>query len=202
MLAPPGNPRLSRVLEGLTLLLLAVSAILFQRAATAPWAEARAVDGRRLQVSPIGISDFGLGTSGTAPVQCRWWPKLGDATLCEVAPDGEASMRTLRRTYPLVVAALWTSVLALFLVALRIPRRAPIVGTVATVAVAVLGVTALWSLASSANSALSALVGADVRVYPPGFATVFAGALLAAIAVGLLLVSRVKGPHTMDPHPR
>lgn len=200
MPAPPGNPRLSRLLEGLTLLLLAVSAILFQRSATAPWAEARAVDGRRLQVSPIGISDFGLGTTGTAPVQCRWWPRLGDATLCAVAPDGEASMRTLRRTYPLVVAALWTSVLALFLVALRVPRRAPIVGTIVTAAVPVLGLAALWSLASSANRALGALAGADVRVYPPGFATMFAGVLLAAIAVGLLLVSRVKSPLTRDLH--
>jgi hypothetical protein len=184
------------------MLLLAVSAILFQRSATAPWIEARAADGRRIQVSPIGIADFGLGTSGTAPVECRWWPKLGNETLCEVAPGGEAAMTRLRRTYPLVVAALWTSVLALFLVALRIPRRAPLAGTLATMAVPILASTALWSLASSVNGALSVLTTATVKVFPPGFGSVFAGALLAAVALGLLLLSRVKGRLTTDLRPQ
>lgn len=183
------------------MLLLAISAILFQRSATMPWAEGRGADGARLLVSPIGIADFGLGTSGTPPVECRWWPKLGDETLCEIAPGGEAAMARLRRTYPLVVASLWTSVLALFLVALRIPRRARVAGTLVTAAVPVLGVTALWSLASSAKGALMVLAGASVGIFPPGFGSVFAGSLLAAIAAGLLLASRVRGPFTADLRP-
>jgi hypothetical protein len=184
----PGNPRVARRLEGIALLLIAVSAILFQLAATRPWAEGRSAFGNRLEVSPIGVADFGLN-SDTARVQCRWWPRIGDPTLCEVAPDGQAAMTRLRRAYPLAVAALWTSVLALFLVALRIPRSAPFIGILATMAIPVLAVTALWSLASSFTGALSALLGANMHVARHGFASMFAGALMTAIAVGLLLVS-------------
>jgi hypothetical protein len=184
----PGNPRVARRLEGIALLLIAVSAILFQLSATRPWAEGRSAYGNRLEVSPIGIDDFGL-SSDTARVQCRWWPQVGDATLCEVRPNGEAAMTRLRRAYPLAVTALWTSILALFLVALRIPRSAPFVGTLATMAVPVLAVSALWSLASSFTGALSALENASMHVAQRGFASMFAGALMTAIAVGLLLVS-------------
>ena len=171
--------------------------LLFQQAATRPWAEGRAPAGNRLELSPIGVADYGLGTSGTAPVQCRWWPRIGDATLCEVAPGGEAGMTRLRRAYPLTVAALWTSVLALFLVALRVPRSAPFIGIVATTAVPVIAVSALWSL-SSASGALSALQNANMHVAQRGFASMFAGALLSAIAVALLLVSGMKRASTRN----
>lgn len=184
----PGNPRVARRLEGIALLLIAVSAILFQLAATRPWAEGRSAYGNRLEVTPIGIDDFGLA-SRTAIVQCRWWPRVGDATLCEVAPNGEAAMTRLKRAYPLAVVALWTSILALFLVALRVPRSAPFIGILATMAVPVLAVSALWSLASSFTGALSALQDATMHVAQRGFGSVFAGALMTAIAVGLLLVS-------------
>jgi hypothetical protein len=183
------------------MLLIALSAILFQRSATAPWAEARTADGRRMQVSPIGLADFGLGTSGTAPVECRWWPRLGDVELCDVAPGGEAAMTRLRRAYPLVVASLWTSVVALFLVALQIPRTAPFVGALATMAVPVLALSALWSLASSATVALSVLANAELQAAPHGYVTVLTGAILMAIAVGLLLFSRMKAPPTTAPRP-
>ena len=98
-------------------------------------------------------------------------------------------MTRLRRAYPLAIAALWTTVLALFLVALRVPRSAPFIGILATMAVPVLAVSALWSLASSFTKALSALQGATLHVAQRGFGGMFAGALLTAIAVGLLLVS-------------
>ena len=98
-------------------------------------------------------------------------------------------MMRLRRAYPLAVAALWTSVLALFLVALRIPRSAPFVGILATMAVPVLAVSALWSLAYSFTGALTTLQGATLHVAQHGFGSIFAGAFMAAIAVGLLLVS-------------
>jgi hypothetical protein len=101
-------------------------------------------------------------------------------------------MTRLRRVYPLTVTALWTSVLALFLVALRVPRSAPLIGIVATMAVPVIAVSALWSLASSASVALIALQNANVHVAPGGFASMFAGALLSAIAVGMLVLSEMK----------
>jgi hypothetical protein len=182
----PGNPRVARRLEGVALLLIALSAILFQLAATRPWAEGRSAFGNRLEISPIGVADFGLA-SPTAKAQCRWWPRIGDATLCQV--DEEAAMTRLRRAYPLAIAALWTSVLALFLVALRIPRSAPFIGILATMAVPVFAVSALWSLASSFTRALVALEGANLHVAQHGFGGMFAGALMTAIAVGLLLVS-------------
>ena len=101
-------------------------------------------------------------------------------------------MTRLRRVYPLTVAALWTSVLALFLVALRVPRSAPMIGTLATMAVPVFAASALWSLASSAGVALSALQSADVHLAQGGFASMVAGALLSAIAVGMLVLSEMK----------
>ena len=185
------TPRAARRLEGTALLLIAVSAILFQLAATRPWAEGRSQYGSRLEVSPIGVADFGL-SSDTARAQCRWWPRIGDATLCEVAPGGEAAMTRLRRAYPLAVVALWTSVLALFLVALRVPRSATFMGVLETMAVPVLAISALWSLASSFTGALNALQGATLHVAQRGFGSMFAGVLLSTTAVGLLLVSGMK----------
>jgi len=187
--SPPGNPRRSRLLEGTALLLIAVSAILFQRSATAPWVEARASDGRHLQVSPIGIADFGLGTTGTAPTECRWWPTLGNEELCAVASDGAAWMVWLRRTYPLVVIALWTSVLALFLNALRIPRQAPAVGVVVTMVLPALSILALWSVASVAKRALVVLAGLTLEPVS-GFWTMVAATAFTAIAGFLLVLSR------------
>lgn len=192
----PGNPKLSRRLEGIALILIAVSAILFQQSATRPWAEGRGPAGNRLAVSPIGIADYGLGTTGTAPVECRWWPKVGNEALCEVAPDGQAAMTRLRRAYPLAVVSLWTSILALFLVALRVPRRATWIGVIATAAVPVLAVSALWSLASSFGGALTALQQANLHVSQRGFGSMFGGALLGAVALGLVLVSRMKAAST------
>lgn len=196
LLPPPDHPGQSRRLEGAALILIAISAILFQQAVTRPWAEGRGPAGNRLAVSPIGIANFGLGTTGTAPVECRWWPKVGDESLCEIAPDGEAAMTRLRRAYPLAVVSLWTSILALFLVALRIPRRATWIGVIATAAVPVLAVSALWSLASASGGALSVLQQANLHVSQRGFASMSGGALLGAIALGLLLVSRKKGAST------
>src|SRR5262245_5737813 len=93
------DPRRSSVLEGVALLLIAVAALAFQRSATAPWAEARSAAGSRVQVSPIGLADLGLGTTGTAPSECRWWPNLGNAELCGVASAD--AMKAVRRVYPL-----------------------------------------------------------------------------------------------------
>jgi len=171
------------------LLLLALSALLFQRSATALWAEARAGDGRRLQVSPIGIADYGLGTSGTAPTECRWWPKLGSEELCAVAPDGAEQMKWLRRVYPLVVIALWTAVLALFLNALRIPHLPRSAGIVVAMALPILAVIALGGVFRNATNALAVLSGLHLEPLAVGFGSVTAAAASSAIATVLLIVS-------------
>ena len=184
------KPRRNRLLEGIALLLIAVSALLFQRSATIPWFEARAADGRHLQVSPIGITDFGLGTTGTAPTECRWWPKLGNEELCTVVPDGAAPMAWLRRTYPIVVIALWMSVLALFINALRIPRQAPSVGVVVTMILPALSILALWSVASGANRALVVLASLTLQPVTTGFGIMVATTVFTATAGLLLVLSR------------
>jgi hypothetical protein len=186
--ARPGNSGRSRLLEGAALLLLAVSAILFQRSATA--SVGGAADGHHLQVSPIdGIADFGLGTTGTAPTECRWWPKLGNEDLCAVAPDGAAWMAWLRRAYPLAVIALWTSVAALFLNALRIPRQAPAIGVAVTMLLPALAILALWSVASGAKRALVVLAGLTLEPVS-GFLIMVAATVFTATAGLLLVVSR------------
>lgn len=187
MKLPPGNPRLSRILEGIALLLLVASALLFQRSATTPWVEGRAADGRRLQVSPIGLTDFGLGTTGTPATECRWWPRLGNEELCAVAPDGEMQMKWLRRAYPFVVIAMWTCVLALFLIALRIPRQAQSLGLIVSEAIPAMGLLALWALGSQSSRALVALGGLSLKPVMPGFA-IMVSATACSAAVGVLLV--------------
>ena len=104
-------------------------------------------------------------------------------------------MTRLRRAYPLTVASLWTSVLALFLVALRIPRSAPFVGTLATAAVPILAASAIWSLSSSASAALSVLQNANLHVAQRGFASMLAAAVLSTLAVGVLFASGMKRAH-------
>lgn len=188
----PWNARLSRRLEGVALILISVSAILFQRSATSAWAEAHAVNGHRLLISPIGVQDWGTDSSERPIAECRWWPKLGDEALCARASGGEAAMSNVRRAYPFTVISLWASVLALFLVALRIPRLPRATGVVVTAAIPVLAASAFYMLATNASPALRMLANADVQVEPRGFASVLGGALLMTIAVGLLLVSRLK----------
>lgn len=99
-------------------------------------------------------------------------------------------MAWLRRTYPLVVIALWTSVLALFLNALRIPRQAPVVGIVVTMILPALAVLALWSVASGAGRALVVLAGLTLQPVSSGFGTMVAATVFTATAGLLLVLSR------------
>jgi hypothetical protein len=177
------------------MVLISLAAILFQQSATRSWLSARAADGRHYEVSPIGVDDLGLGTSGTAARQCRWWPQLGDAELCALVPGGDKAMMLLRRAYPLTVVSLWSCVLALFLVALRIPRRWQSLGLIVTAVIPALAVAAIWSLTNAAPRALAALAGTSTSVIPRGFGSIAGGGLLMVIAVVLLLVSRSRG-HT------
>lgn len=173
------------------MLLIAVSAILFQRSATSSWAEAIGANGHRMLVSPIGMQDWGTDSAERPLAECRWWPKLGDAALCALAPGGEAGLTKVRRAYPLTFTVLLLSVLALFLVALRLPRQLPSAGIVATAIVPVMATYALWQFSSGFRNAFVALQNARTTVVPFGFGVMFLGAFLMALAVGLLITSRV-----------
>jgi hypothetical protein len=189
--APPGKVRVARVLEGIAMVLIALSAILFQRSATSSWAEAYSATGHRLLISPIGIQDWGPDSAVRPIAECRVWPKLGDAALCELAANGEDDLVKVRRAYPLTFAALLVSILALFLVALRLPRQLPSAGIVATAAGAVIATGALWQFASGFRNAFAVLQNARTTVVPLGFGIMFLGAFLMALVVGLLITSRV-----------
>lgn len=180
----PSTPRKRRTIEGVALILIAVSAILFQRSATASWAEARTAQGLRIEVSPIGLAEHGPSSTR----QCRWWPHVGDAELCAVAADGKASKSQVRRAYPLAVIALWSSVLALFLCALRVPRGAPWIGIGVTASVPIVGAFAIWSL-QAATKAFVSLAGVELYFANGGFASILGGAVLMGIAAALLLFS-------------
>jgi hypothetical protein len=177
------------MLEGVALLLLAVSALLFQRSATAPWVEARVADGRRIQVSPIGIVDFGLGTSGTAPTECRWWPKLGSEELCAETPGGARAMASLRRAYPFVVVALWTAILGIFLTALRIPHVPRAAGVVIAASLPILAMVAMRGVWVASSEALAALAGLSLQPLAAGFGSIVVGAICSAAAAVLLILS-------------
>lgn len=175
-----------RFREGAALILLALTAILLQRSATTAWSGGQAPDGLRYEVSPIGVARF--DSSGAAAGSCRWWPRLGDVALCEVADP--SAFAWLRRAYPFTVLALWTSVLALFLNALRVPRRAPLVRLAFTTAVPALALLALWSLSATATAALTALAEVVIDPFAGGSGLVLTAIALSAVATGLLFTAR------------
>lgn len=189
MRPPPGNARRNRLYEGFALLLLALSALFFQRSATAPWAEARTADDRLLQISPIGIADFGPGVSDTSLSECRWWPKLGNEELCAVSTDSAREVTWLRRTYPLVVVALWTAVLAIFLNALRIPHVPPGAGVLVAMTLPLFALLAYRGVFMGAPQALSVISGVPLDPVATGFGSIAAAATCSAAAVVLLVLS-------------
>jgi hypothetical protein len=89
--------------------------------------------------------------------------------------------------------SLWSSVLALFLVALRIPRVFQGLGLIVTAVIPAIAGAAIWSLTDAAPRALTALAGTSASVIPRGFGSISGGALLMVIAAVLLLVSSVRG---------
>ena len=173
------------------MMLIAVSAILFQRSATSSWAEAIGANGQRLLVSPIGIQDWGRDSAIRPVAECRVWPKVGDSSLCELASGGEDDLVKVRRAYPLTFVALMMSVLALFLIALRVPRQLPSLGVIATAVASVVATYSLWQFASGFRNAFVVLQNTRTTVVPIGFGVMFLGAFLMALAVGLLITSRV-----------
>lgn len=186
MTAPvPAAPR-PRTREGVALILIALASLLFQQSAIRSWAEATTGDGTRYEISPIGLAHFAPGAA-TPTTECRWWPRVGKAELCAPSPGAEGRLAAIRRAYPMVVAALWSAVLALFLNALRVPRRWPSIGVVVTLVSVVASVVAILALASGAG-ALSVVAGLALRRSVPGF-TLVAGGTACVTAASLLLVS-------------
>lgn len=98
-------------------------------------------------------------------------------------------MAWLRRAYPLAVIALWTSVLALFLNALGVPRQAPAIGVAVTMLLPALAILALWSVATGAKRALVVLAGLTLEPVN-GFLLMVAATVFTATAGLLLVLSR------------
>jgi hypothetical protein len=181
-----------RTRTGIALILLAVAAIAFQQGTTRAWAYADVPAGERILVSPIGLVRAS-GEEPHAPIaECRWWPRLGDPVLCAPSETGDG-MEWVRRAYPLSVIAIYTSVLALFLNALRVPRRLPSLGVLAAAAAASLGVIAIWSLLGHAPLGLGVLAGASLQVTRVGFVAMCVGTGAAA-AAALLLAGQRRRP--------
>jgi len=168
--------------------LLTISAILFQRSATSSWIELASSDGSRYRVSPIGMVEARSTGSST---ECRWWPRIGSTQLCAINDTGGTeNMTWLRRAYPLTVIALWASVLALFLNALRVPRQAPTLGVVVTAALPVIGGLAIWSVWNGAARALSVLEGLSPQPVVGGLGLIGAATMLTTIAAVMIVVAR------------
>lgn len=168
---------------GIAFLLITIAAIALQRGATLPVATAPLADGTRVEVSPIGL--VRMAAAGSPGAECRWWPRLGDPSLCAVAEGGAAAMARVRRAYPATMIALWVSVLSLFLNVLRIPRLLPWIGPLATAFASGSAAFAVWALAGSGD-AFSVLAGTSVRLAGSGFYAIAGAAVLTAVATGLL----------------
>lgn len=180
----------SRFREGLALLLIATSALCLQLAATSPWVRALAATGTIYKVSPIGLASWPSPSASTPTAECRWWPKIGNAELCAIAPSGDAALVRLRRAYPLAVVAMWSGILALFLNALRLPRQSRGVRIVSAAISPLLAVGALWSVANSAGPALVVLDGLTLDPILPGYALIVTAIACGAAATMLLLSSK------------
>jgi hypothetical protein len=118
---------------------------------------------------------------------------MGRADLCSVAPSGATEFGRVRRVYPLLAAALWVAVAALFLQVLRLPRtpiiRAVVTWSVSALSVAAIGIMALWL-----GDALALLSGREVRLTGPGFALACAAAILSVASGALALTPGSERP--------
>lgn len=168
----------------LALLLIALAALGIQRSATLPWGMVDTADGRRIAVSPIGASQISPTPHPATASDCRWWPIAGDADLCAVATDGSAAFAGLRRVYPMMSAALWLSIGALFLQVLRVPQSAVLRSSV-TAAVGAIVAFALVNFFTNAGRALAVLGGRDPRLETPWGVMALLALVLAAVSAWL-----------------
>lgn len=177
------HSQLRRVASAIAMFL---SALALQWAATTPWAEGSATDGTRYRVSPIGIAHVVTPTVPNAKtIDCRWWPKVGTPSLCAVADGGERAYRRLRLAYPGLQVALWLSVAALFLQALRIPRSAGAHVAIACVLL-VLIASVVVVVRTAPSAALSVLQGVTLAYHSLGYVLASGAAALALLSIILL----------------
>lgn len=184
------EPRLRRLLSAVAIFL---SALALQRACTLAWGRGVAA-GSHVHLTVMGLTR--RPASADRPVvDCRWWPRYGDATLCAVSPGATAAAGRLRAAYPLLQVGLWLSVASMFLQALRVPRSRAAQAALPAL-VAALTVAAVLFVRQGAAAALAALDGIPMHLSGAGFVAAIAAAVLAAASAALLATTPPRGPST------
>ncbi|MFN8667797.1 MAG: hypothetical protein U0164_11525 [Gemmatimonadaceae bacterium] len=164
-----------------------LTAVALQRACTQPWGRAAAPDGTTYELSAVGLSRLGRSVT-MARTDCRWWPRYGDPALCAPAANGAAAFSGIRRAYPMLQVALWLSVLALFLQALRVPRNRWVQAIVPAAACA-LSWSAILALSRGASNGLAALADAPLHLSRQGYFGAVAAVALSALSTILVVES-------------
>lgn len=164
-----------------------LTAIALQRACTLPWGRGTSLARVPYEVSAVGLSRLPVGDNRSR-VDCRWWPRYGDATLCAPAVGAPASHAALRRTYPLLQVGLWLSVASLLLQALRVPRSRMVQGAVPA-AVAACSATAVVSLLQGAQRGLAALDGVSMSFTGSGALSAYVAVAASTLSAAMVLTS-------------
>lgn len=181
--------RLRRLLSAVAIFL---SALALQRACTLAWGIGVSA-GSHVHLTVMGLTR--RPASADRPVvDCRWWPRYGDATLCAVSPGATAAAGRLRAAYPLLQVGLWLSVASMFLQALRVPRSRTAQAALPAL-VAALTVAAVLFVRQGA-AALAALDGIPMHFAGAGFVAAVAAAALAAASAALLATTPPREPST------
>ena len=174
----------------LALLCIAVATLCVQRGATLSWGSAEDPGDGRYKLSPIGLTFTATSDSGAVNVvACRWWPRLGDADLCAVAPEGADAFASVRMAYPLLSLSLWVAVAALLMQVLRVPRRTGVRTGVTWLSGAFVAM-AVVLLTAYARPALASLVDRDVRFGALGFGLAIVAMVAAFLSGWLHLTGR------------
>jgi len=177
--------RLGRL--GVSAVAIFLTAVALQRACTLPWGHGTSRDGTPYEISVVGLSRL-RAADGAPRVDCRWWPRYGDATLCSAPPEGARAHADLRLAYPLLQVALWLAVASLLLQALRVPRHRLAQGALPTV-VALLTTTAVVHMMRGTRSGLAALDGVTMTFTNAGALFAVAAGVASALSAGILLTS-------------
>jgi hypothetical protein len=175
-----------------------LTAVALQRACTLPWGHGTAADRTPYELSVVGLSRLPTD-NGSPRVDCRWWPRYGDAALCSAPTTGAPAHASLRLAYPLLQVALWLSVASLLLQALRVPRHRLVQGALPAL-VAGLTTTAVVYMVRGAEDGLAALDGVAISFSDAGAIFAVGAAALSALSAGILLTSFI-APRPVDATP-
>ena len=187
------EPRVRRFLGAVAIFLTALA---LQRACTLPWGSGGTVAGQ-YRLTVVGLTRLHAPGDG-AVVDCRWWPRYGDASLCAVAPDAAAAFERLRLAYPLLQVGLWLSVASLLLQALRVPRSR-LAQALLPAAVAAAAATAILFVRDGAEQALASLRAIPIHFAGAGFVAAVVAAVLAVAST--VLVASAPWPEAPPPPP-